>query len=190
MSRLSSLSSSAIKAMFSSETEETLIMLLTIYDPNIKTSDVPVIRLSDNYNKRLSITTDTEVYYGVRSRGNEYMFLPMQITLPTDQEAGSDRCSITLNYVTEEAITLIRTQLNGPTKILLELVLTKTPSYNDGQTDQEPDLDTVEASFPNFYITSVTYNAESITFELNMISYNREPFPSYNFVPSYFPGLF
>jgi hypothetical protein len=187
MSRLSSLSSSTIKAMFSSETEETLIMLLTIYDP---VTNVPAFYLADNFNKRLSTTTDTEVYYGVRSRGQEYTFLPMQITLPGDQETGSDHCTITLNYVTEEAITLIRTHLTQPTKILVELVLTKTPSYNDGQTDTAPDLDTVEASFPNFYITSVTYNAESITFELNMISYNREPFPAYNFVPSYFPGLF
>jgi hypothetical protein len=191
MSRLSSLSSAAIKAMFSSETEETLIMLLTIYDP---ADNTPAIRVCDNFNKRLTrapyATTDTDIYYGITSNSNDFVFLPMQITLPTDQEAGSDRCSITLNYVTEEAISLIRTHITGPTKILIQLVLTKTPITGDGQTNQEPDLDTIEASFPNFYITSITYNAESITFELNMISYNREPFPSYNFVPSYFPGLF
>jgi hypothetical protein len=189
MSRISSLSNAAIKAMFSSETEETLIMLLTIYDPEDNT---PVIRLCDNYNKRLSITTDTEVYYGVTSNGNDFMFLPMNITLPSDQEAGADKCSITLNYVTPEAIQLIRTQLTAPTKILIELVMTKTPIINDseGQTAESPNLDNIEASFPSFYITSATYNAESISFELNMISYNREPFPAYNFVPSYFPGLF
>jgi hypothetical protein len=118
------------------------------------------------------------------------MFLPMNISLPSDQEAGADKCSITLNYVTPEAIQLIRTQLTAPTKILIELVMTKTPSYNDGQTVESPDLDNIEASFPSFYITSATYSAESISFELNMISYNREPFPAYNFVPSYFPGLF
>lgn len=189
MSRISSLSNAAIKAMFSSETEETLIMLLTIYDPD---TDEPAIRLCDNFNKRLSITNTEEVYYGVTSRGNDYLFLPMTISLPSDQEAGADKCSITLNYVTPEAIELVRTQLTGPTKILIELVMTKTPITNDSQsqTAESPDLNDIEASFPSFYITSVTYNAESISFELSMISYNREPFPAYNFVPSYFPGLF
>ena len=86
-------------------------------------------------------------------------------------------CSITLNYVTPEAIELIRTHLFSQTKVLIELVLSGTPNY-------------VEASFSGFYITNVTYNAEAITLNLSMVSYNKEPFPSFNFTPSYFPGLF
>lgn len=175
MSRLSSLSSSAIRAMFSSETDETLIMLLTIYNP---ADNSVAVRLADNFTGRLTnITTDTEVYYGVTSRSHDYVFLPMQINLPSETETGGDSCSLTLNYVTREAVELIRTQLNKPTKILLELVLSNSPN-------------TVEAAFPSFYITSATYSAEQIRLDLNMISYNREPFPSYNFTPSYFPGLF
>ena len=176
MSRLSTLSSSAIKAMFSSETEENIIMLLTIYNPEDELD--PIFRLADSFIGRLdNLTTDEEVVYGVVSRANDYVFLPMTIGLPAEQDTGVGQCSITLNYVTREAIELVRNELNKPAKIKIELVLSGSP-------------DSVEASYPEFYITGATYNAESINFELTMINYAREPFPCYTFIPSYFPGLF
>jgi hypothetical protein len=188
MSRLNKLSAAAIKAMFSSETDQQLIMLLTIYDPNGSTdpdATTTPIRLADSFTKRITattadnstITTDNEVIYGVTSRSADYLFLPMALNLPPEQETGVGECSITFNYVTKEAVALIRTHLMSRTKVLIELVLSGTPDH-------------VEASFSEFYITSASYNAESINLSLSMVSYNKEPFPSFNFTPSYFPGLF
>jgi hypothetical protein len=177
MSRLSTLSATAIRAMFSSETEQAVVMLLTIY--GLDGTSV-VIRLADNFNKRIS-ETDAEIIYGVRSRANDYVFLPMEISLPSETEDGNSNCSIKFNFVTPEAIQIIREQLTGPVKVLLELVLTD---------DTNADLNTVEATFSGFYITSASYNAESITLTLGMINYNTEPFPAYNFTPRNFPGLF
>lgn len=177
MSRLSTLSAAAIRAMFSSETEQAVVMLLTIYGLDGTTV---VTRLADNFNKRIS-ETDAEIVYGVRSRSNDYVFLPMEISLPSESEDGSSNCSIRFNFVTPEAIQIIREQLTGPVKILLELVL------SDGTS---ADLDNVEATFSGFYITSASYNAQSITLNLGMINYNTEPFPAYNFTPKNFPGLF
>lgn len=111
------------------------------------------------------------------SRSNNYLFLPLEITLPSEEDAGVGRCTVTLNYVTTEAIQLIRQHLTNPTQINLELVLASNPNY-------------VEASFPGFYVVSVSYNAQSIVLNLDMIDYTREPFPCYNFTPNYFPGLF
>ena len=176
MSRLTRLSPEAIRAMFSSESDQTLIMLLTIYDPDNESQ--VVFRFSDNYTQRItSLTTDNEVIYGVPSRAQNYVFLPMEISLPAEQDTGVGSCTLTLQYVTREAIELIRTELNKPTKVQLELVLSGSPNV-------------VEAVFPGFYITAATYNADSINFELTMINLAREPFPCYNFIPSYFPGLF
>jgi hypothetical protein len=181
MSRLNTLSEAAIKAMFSSETDEQLIMLLTIYDPLGSTdpaASTTPIRLTDSYTGRLtSLTTDDEVAYGVTSRSNEFVFMPMSLNLPSEQETGVGECSITFNYVTPEAIALIRTHLFSRAKVLIELVLS-------GNTDY------VEASFSEFYIVNASYNAQSINLSLSMVSYNKEPFPSFNFTPSYFPGLF
>lgn len=176
MSRLSTLSAAAIKAMFSSETDENIIMLLTIYDPSNESQ--VAFRFADSYTQRItSLTTDDDVVYGVPSRGQDFVFLPLTIGLPAEQDTGVGTCTLTLQYVTREAIELIRTELTKPTRIQIELVLSGSPS-------------TVEAQFPGFFITGATYNADSINFELTMVNLAREPFPCYNFIPSYFPGLF
>jgi len=175
MSRLTKLSPEAIKAMFSSETDEQLITLLTIQDPSQPNTPV---RLADSFTQRITgLTTDDEVVYGVVSRGQNYIFLPLEITLPSEEDAGVGRCSITLNYVTPEAIQLVREHLTNPTQINLELILASNPNY-------------VEASFPGFFVIGANYNSQSIVLTLDMIDYTREPFPCYNFTPNYFPGLF
>jgi len=175
MSRLNSLSQSAIKAMFASETSEALILLITITDPSDLANP---IRLADSYTNRIaSLTTDTEVVYGVTSNGHDYIFLPFQVNLPGEQEAGAAQCSLILNYVTREAIQLIREKLTNPVSVQIDLVLASSPN-------------TIETSFSGFKITNVSYNAEQITLDLNMVSLSREPFPSFTFTPANFPGLF
>jgi hypothetical protein len=177
MSRLTSLSPQAIRAMYSSETDQDLIALLTIYDPNTPTT--VLFRFADTYTTRLADqTTDQEIVYGVTSNSNEYSFLPFQVTLPTEQDTGMGQCSIIISYALPEAIAVIRDGLfNKPAKVLIQYVLSGTP-------------DVVEVSFIDFYITSVNYSAQQITLNLDMISLSREPFPCFNFTPGYFPGLF
>ena len=177
MSRLTSLSPQAIRAMYGSETSQDLIALVTIYDPN--TPSTVLFRIADSFTGRLTdLTTDQEIIYGVTSNSHEYAFMPFQITLPTEQDTGMGQCSIVVNYALPEAIQVIRDGLfNKPAKVLIQYVLSGTP-------------DVVEVSFIDFYITSVTYNAQQITLNLDMISLVREPFPCYNFTPGYFPGLF
>lgn len=175
MSRLNSLSQSAIRAMFASETSEALILLITITDP---TDAQNPIRLADGYTGRLAAyTTDDEVVYGVTSNGHDYVFLPMQLNLPGEQETGAAQCSLTLGFVTKEAIQLIREKLTSPVNVQIDLILESTPDY-------------IETSFSGFKITNVTYSADQITLDLNMVSLSREPFPSFTFTPANFPGLF
>lgn len=175
MSRLNSLSQSAVRAMFASETPEALILLITITNPADLANP---IRLADGYTNRIaSLTTDSEIAYGVTSNSKDYIFLPMQIALPGEQEAGAAQCSLILNFVTREAIDLIRTHLTSPVSVQIDLVLASSP-------------DTIEATFSGFKITNVTYNADQITFDLNMVSLSREPFPCFTFTPANFPGLF
>ena len=173
MSRLTSMSPEAIKAIFSPEADSDLIFLLTVYDP---VDGVTVVgRVCDGFTKRISETAD-EVVYGVTSNGNDFVFLPMEISLPTEEEAQAPRCSIIMRDVTKYVIPLVRT-IVGPPKVKMELVLSKTPNI-------------VEASFTGFYISNFSYNADSVTADLSMIDYEREPFPMHAFTPAYFPGMF
>lgn len=172
------MSLNALKAVFSPDSDDDLIILLTIYGPDKENpAEEPEIlaRLADGYTKRIS-ETDTEVLYGVTSNSQDYTFLPMQISLPSEDEAQAPRCSIILYDVTRSITPIIRT-ITAPPRIKLELVLSKTP-------------DVVEVTFSDFYINNFTYNADSVTADLAMIDYEREPFPMHSFTPRYFPGMF
>ena len=167
------MSPEAIRAVFSPEADSDLLFLLTVYDPTDGTT--VITRLADGFTKRIS-ETDNEVIYGVTSRSQDFVFLPMEISLPTEEEAQAPRCSIVLRDVTKYIIPIVRT-IVGPPKVKMELVLSKTP-------------DTVEATFNGFYISSFSYNADSVTADLSMVDYEREPFPMHSFTPAYFPGMF
>ena len=173
MSRLTTMSPDAIRAIFSPDSDSDLIFLLTIYDPANPTQ--VIARLADGFTQRIS-ETDDEVIYGVVSNGNPYVFLPIEVTLPTEEEAQAPKCSITIHDVTRYIVPMIR-DISGQRKIKMELVLSKTP-------------DTVEVSFDGFYINSFTYNADTVSASLSMIDLEREPFPMHSFTPRYFPGLF
>lgn len=167
------MSPSALRAVFSPDADDDLMILLTIYDP-IDESNI-IARIADGYTKRIS-ETSTDVVYGVTSNGNDFTFLPMEVTLPSEDEAQAPRCSIVMYDVTRHLTPIIRT-ITSPPRIKMELVLSKTP-------------DVVEISFSDFYISNFTYNSESVTAELSMIDYEREPFPMHSFTPKYFPGMF
>lgn len=173
MSRLTSMSPGALKAVFSPDSDDDLITLLTVYNP-LNESEV-IARLADGYTKRIS-ETDSEVIYGVTSNSLDYTFIPMQISLPSEDEAQAPRCSLVLYDVTRHLTPVIRT-ITAPPRIKLELVLVKTP-------------DIIEVSFSDFYISSFSYSANSVNAELAMIDYEREPFPMHSFTPRYFPGMF
>jgi len=158
--------------------------------------DVLVLEIPDFYNNYKASVQVTQGNHNVRLKGvdtggpaslgvtiekidepKQFIFFPMEITLPSETDDGNSNCTIAINFVNKELIDFIRTELTSPTKILLQLVLSDNPGY-------------VESSFSNFYITGVSYSAQGVNFELSMINYSTEPFPAYNFSPKYFPGLF
>lgn len=167
------MSPSALKAVFSPDSDDDLIILLTIYNPSNETE--VIARIADGYTKRIS-ETESDIMYGITSNGNDYMFLPMEISLPSEDEAQAPKCSIVMYDVTRYLTPIIRT-ITSPPRVKMELVLSKTP-------------DVVEVSFSDFYISNFNYNADSVSAELSMIDYEREPFPMHSFTPQYFPGMF
>jgi len=51
-------------------------------------------------------------------------------------------------------------------------------------------LDTIDASWPEFQLTNISYNATTITGTLRLETLESEPYPAGSFTPGYFPGLF
>ncbi len=180
------MSAGALKSVFAPETDDDLIMLVTFYNPDGSIS----FGIADGFTQRLDDSANLEnIVYGVMgppanrsaaiSGANPslaYIFLPINVSLPSEEESSAPKCSITIHDVTKYLTPTIRA-LTQPPKVLIDLVLASTPTV-------------VEASFNGFYLTGVTYNAETIQLDLSMISYQNEPFPCFRFVPRYFPGLF
>jgi len=170
MSRLNSLSPACLRAMLAPETDDDIITLLTFTGGGITTP----VRIADSYTGRLSETAD-DVVYGLTSRGNQYIFLPFELTLPNDDDSDPG-CQLTMHDVTRSLMPTLRT-LTGPPSVTIELVLASSPG-------------TVEASFTGFQLGAVSYTDSTITGQLVVASLAHEPFPCHTFTPSYFPGLF
>lgn len=173
MSRLSTLSAAAIKAMLSPDADDSLAVLLTFTGTGISTP----IRIADCFTQRLTgLTTNDEAVHGIVSRSNNFVYVPFQLTLPDEQVASAPRCQLTVTDVTRYLIPILRT-IQSPPSVLIELVMTATPG-------------TVEIAFNGFQMGAITYNANQITAELVVQSLAAEPFPQHLFTPSYYPGLF
>lgn len=170
MSRLASMSPAALRAVFSPDADDNLIVLLTFSGAGLSTP----VRISDGYTTRLSESA-TDILYGVRSRGNDFIFLPINISLPTEEEA-APRCKISISDVTRRLLPVVRT-ITGALTVTIEIVLASNP-------------DVVEVSYGNFLMSAISYSADTITGELTVDALGSEPFPAHQFTPSYFPGLF
>jgi hypothetical protein len=153
------------------ETGTVLVLLLTLSHPSWSEP----VRLSTDPTNRITETT-TDVIYGTLSRGEQYYFLPLQITLPSQTEEGPLRMRVVLDNVSRDLVAELRS-LHSPPSVDVDLVSTTNPSQ-------------VLASWPQFLLVNVDYSAETISGELVLETLFHEPFPAGTFTPSEFAGLF
>lgn len=179
-------SQAALREFFAPESDDTLVTLLTFYPSAYPGNANPApIRICDNYTKRLAeYTTDAQLVYGVTYQSQNFIFLPVQITLPNDDTSGSPRASLTMYDVTYLLTETIRS-VTGPVRVKIELVLRSLLDNDTQNAAVQP-----EAVFTGFDIVNFTYTQDQVQANLEMIDYATEPFPAYSFIPAYFPGIF
>lgn len=165
------LSTDFLRGAFAQETGVCPVFLLTITHEAISEP----IRVSSDPTERL-IETATDIVYGTRSRGEDYVFFPFTLVLPTDEDEGPQNMQLTLDNVQRQYVETLRT-ISGPPTVTAEIVLSHTP-------------DLVEAQWPEYLLTNAKYDATLITGTLTLETLFREPFPALSFSPSYFPSLF
>lgn len=157
------------KALFSQESGEVPIFLLTITHPQL---DEPVLLSTDPTTR---ITTDPLVY-GTVSRGETYVYAGVDITLPDEQDRSPPSSKLTIENVTRDLIPLARS-ISTPAQVVIEAILASAP-------------DTVETTFAAFDMTNLVADTAVLTFDLTIDALATEPYPSGTFAPSAFPGLF
>lgn len=159
------------RAAYAAETGRGGIVLITITHADF----LETIRVCNNPTQRLS-TPLTDIVYGTVSRGEQYIYFPMRLKLPSDTDSGPGAVNIEFDNVHRDYIEAIRSIFTPPS-VALELVL-----------DDDPD--TVECTWPEFFLTNVRYDELVITASLNLELLTTEPFPCGTYSPAYFPGLF
>ncbi len=162
------LSNAAKSALYAQQSDECFIMLLTIEHPNFT---APIRVASDNQ----TLLPDAGVR-GVLSRSMEFIYLPFNIELPTQDDSGIARARISVDNISREIVAAVR-QANSALAITIEIVLASDP-------------DTVEVSIEDFRLDRVTYDALTVSGDISVEYFDLEPFPSRRFTPSDFPGIF
>lgn len=157
------------QALFSQETGEIVIFLLTITHPELEAP----IYLSTDPTTRFS---DVPLVYGTTSRGVQFFYAGIDITLPDEQDKAPPASKLTIANVTRELIPLARS-VSTPPSVKIEAVLAS-------------DVDGVEMIWPAMDMSNLTYDASFLQFDLTMDALVTEPYPSGTFSPAAFPGLF
>ncbi|CAB4195922.1 hypothetical protein UFOVP1299_43 [uncultured Caudovirales phage] len=171
MSRLATLSSEMLRGVFAQETGICPVFLITLAHSTLSSdifiSSDPTVRLSE---------TALDVVYGTVSRGKEYLFYPFRLTLPSDEDSGPQPMNLEIDNVSLALMKIIRTITTPPT-LTVEIVLSSSP-------------DTVELTWPEYLLSNIKYDVNTITGTLVLETLTREPFPALAFTPGYFPALF
>lgn len=162
------ISDNAKQVVFAQSTDDAWITLTTINHPSFTNP----IRVADDSYEVLPVNGGR----GVISRGDEFVFVPFLIELPTQDDSNISLARITMDNISREQIDAIRSA-DSALSIDIEIVLAS-------------DVDTVEVIISNFKLERVNYDAMTITGEISVEYFDLEPFPHRRFTPSDFPGLF
>ncbi|MGR9420670.1 DUF1833 family protein [Rhizobium leguminosarum] len=163
------LSSGFIAGLYSQESDEIVICLLTVTHEDL---DAPIY-LSSDPTERLSADP---LIYGTVSRGNEYLYLPFEFTLPDDRSDSPPRVQLSMDNTDGSLVAVLRS-IATPASIKVELVLAS-------------DLSTVEVQLPALQLSDVTMDDGKISATLVADALINEPHPAGQFTPGSFPGLF
>lgn len=157
------------KALFSQESGEVPIFLLTITHPSL----VSPIYLSTDPTSRFQ---DSPPAYRTVSRAIPFLYAGIEITIPDEQDKTPPASKLTIANVTRDIIPLARS-VSTPPSVKIEAVLASA-------------LDAVEMTWPALDMSNLTYDANQLVFDLTMDALASEPFPAGTFSPAYFSGLF
>jgi len=157
------------EAVYAQETDEVPICLLTVTH---ETLDDPIY-ISSDPTTRLS---DEPLIYGTDSRGEQYIFLPFEFTLPDDKSDSAPRVLLTMDNINRELVALLRS-FSTPPSVKLEIVLASDP-------------DVVEITVPVLQMSDSTFEDHTISSTTVADPLINEPHPAGQFTPGAFPGLF
>jgi hypothetical protein len=161
------------------ETEDIPVILVTLIYKNGDSAPVELYFSTDNGDE---FVIDGQKVRGTLSQGRQYLFCPMRVTLPTDNEGGN--AQIAIDNASQHITRAVREAqvTDGMPQIKFSVVLLSP--------DVPESRDIIAADFPPLNIVSVTIDQFTVTADIAANSLEGESFPGRVYSPSYFPGMF
>jgi hypothetical protein len=156
------------KAVFAQQTDEVFVLLMTITAPTL----TDPIRISTDPTVLLPLA-------GVRgtvSNGEEYIYLPVSISLPVQDDTGIARAKVSIDNVGRDIVAAVRSA-GATLSVDMQIVLASAP-------------DVIEMEIVDFRLERVKYDALTITGELSVEYFDLEPYSKGEFTPSKWAGIF
>lgn len=179
MSRIDSMTSAAVKSAFDVESEDDFIDLVEMTVPGVggvlRFCNKAVERLTDGAGFELEDEFGNPVY-GVRHKGNPYVFLPYRIPYPQSEAGRAPETSIEIDNLTRELIPYVR-QMTGRARI-------------DIITIHTSDLDRVQTSITGLYVNGWEYDDASLRGQLGINTLTDTAYPAHSYTRDRFPGMF
>ncbi len=114
----------------------------------------------------------------ITSNGNVYTAFPFEVRLPSDNDEGFGKVTLTIDNIDRSIAAAIKSiPPSAPPLVQIDIVVASQPN-------------TVEMSLPNLVIRNISGDAFRIDGELWVDEEDLLPFPEGAFTPQYFPGLF
>ena len=139
-------------------------------------SDVPFLSLVTLSHASFSTIRLVNNSENITSNGFVFTAFPMRIVLPRDDGESAREISIDFDNVGLDLITPIRT-VTSFIDVKLEMVLASSP-------------DSVQISFDELKIQSISYNKSRISAKLFMDNFLTTEMTSEKYLPTSFPGIF
>ena len=127
---------------------------------------------SDEDNSNIYVVNDTKQ---ITSNEQIYYPYPFEITLPDDNDENLPQAKITICNIDRALVYAIR-YYTKPLNVTFSVIMASSPNI-------------IEASFENFKLFDVEYDADTITGTLSIKSFLNEPFPGGKFTVNKFPYI-
>lgn len=112
----------------------------------------------------------------VVSNGETFLAYPFEVVLPDDVDDRPPRAKLRIDNISREIVLAVRGISSAPF-VTIQIVMATAPN-------------TIEAEFPDFRLSNITYDQLTVEGDLTLEEFIGEPYPARVFSPADFPGLF
>lgn len=160
-------------AMMQQETEDSDIVLITVTHSAWSSP----IRLSTHATTLLYMDSNTgEPIYGTVSRGKQFIYVPMQASLPTSQDEQAPEAKLTVSNISRALTPYLKLADKENPRITLEVVNSNAP-------------DVVDVTYPEMELGHVNWDANTVEVSIINNIASSEPVPWLRFNLANFPNM-